>query len=847
MIDEDFFPLSNILSFRKPEDVTRFLESNIRDMSLKWESIGKDETNFRQLAISKSGVKSFIERITNSIDAVLENKKELMNSDVNIDSPRSAIKKFFNVKGEHIHFLNESERRNLAQENINIILDDSGVEKKPTITVKDFGIGIHPDEFEKTIVGLGGSLKRGKKYLLGAYGWGGSQTFIWCNGANESVNVDSLPLAIIVSRKNPSLLKENQKDEVGWTIVRYRDNSSEKHGVFQYLVDKENKILRTSPKNLPKDFTHGTFVIHLAYDLENFYGRMTLSSYRLFQSLLFDPILPFWLYDNRFKEGRTISGNLSRLSNDEKNIVEYQNTVTQQMSFGEEVKIRYWVLKQKKGGGFYIDSYLSKQGSNESILITLNGQQYSSLTKKIVRDAGFSFLTDYLIFQIECDSLSYAMKKNIFPSTREDVRDKYKEDFTNEIINILKTDEELKKIEDSRKQEHLTSGDEKGINRIKKFLNKLISVNKKIIQGGGKKGTGKKKKEEFKYSDPPSFLDILPEKEVLNFIPDEERKITIKTDAPNDFLIRDKNSNILEVSTDNVSSRIRHGFLKDGKINIYIKIDKKEIIGTKGKLKCILKMPDGKSLESIKNIEIISSPEPLPSNYPPTIFEIANIESPLIIKKGKRSLIQIKCDGPDGLLENPEQKTNLSVDFLPDLGIQVIGKTDLINHKIKIFLKCPDNIKIGKRTEIMCKLILSDGTHFISKRECVVSNPPEEENDGESGDIEIYNYDLIQVEPEDKFWNEFRWDDTDVGKYIKSGDSLILYVSLGNKNYLNTINSNEISPEKINILKEKYTSYIGYHLWLSSEGKLDMDEGKPEMRRISQTILLALSQDPRFY
>lgn len=842
---EDFFPLENLLSFRKPEQVSAFLESNIEDLSLKWEDIGRDETNFPRLAISKSGVKSFVERITNSIDAVLENQKELKKRGEEINSPREALKELFYIKGKHIHFLSEFERRDLAKKGINVILDDSGIQKKPTVTIKDFGIGIHPDEFEDTVVGLGKSLKRGKKHLLGAYGWGGSQTFMWCNGVNESVNFESLPLAIIVSRKNPQLLKEGQRDEVGWTIVRYKENPDEKHGVFQYLVDKNNKTLRTTPINLPKDFDYGTCIIHLAYDLENFHGPMTLSSFRLFQSLLFDPILPFWLYDNRQKTGRTISGNLSRLSNDEKSIVEYSNVITQKMSFGEEVKIRYWVLKQKNEGGYHIDSYLSKQGSNESITITLNGQQYDSLTKKIVRDSGFAFLTDYLIFQIECDSLSYSMKKNIFPSTRENARDKYKDNFAYEIINILRTDEELKKIEDARKQDHLTSRDEKSISRIKKFLNKLISVNKKIIEGGGK-GADKKKKEEYKYNDPPTFLKIIPQKETLELIPDEEKKIVLQTDASNDFLIRDKKPGSIIVSTGDIPCKIRYGFLKDGKLNVYLKINKYVPIKTAGLLTCTMKIPEEDDIVSKKSIEIISSPPPLPSNYPPTIFEISNTESPLMIKKGRRSLIQIECDGPDGLLENPENETKLDVSFLPDLGVKVIGKSDLINHKIKIFLKCEDNVEIGKRTEIICKLILEDGKNLISKRDCVISKPPEEEGNDKGGKIEVYDYELIQVEPESKFWNDFMWDEKDVGKYVKSGDSLILYVSLGNKHYLNTINSSEISPEKVGALKEKYTSYIGYHLWLSSENNLDMDEGKPELKRISQTVLLALSQDPRF-
>ena len=351
MNNENFFPLDFLLSMRSPEKVQEFLNGNVfldymkKDNKLKWRNVGDDETNFRQLSISRSGVKAIIERLTNAMDSVLENEKEINTKPDSIlpDTPREAINKWFEAKGGHISSIDKDKRREIAQKLINLNLYDSGIEKRPTVIVKDLGIGIHPDDFPTTILGLGGSLKRGKHYLLGAYGWGGSQTFLWCNGATEVINAESIPLAIIVSRKNPLLLK-GQKDEVGWTIVRYRDTPNEKHGVFQYLVNQDNSIPRCDPKNLPPSFQYGTQINHLAYNLESFHGRMTLTSYRLFQSLMFDPVLPFWLYDSRHDERRTISGNLSRLSNEEKSNVEYHSLINQETQIGKII-IRYWVFK----------------------------------------------------------------------------------------------------------------------------------------------------------------------------------------------------------------------------------------------------------------------------------------------------------------------------------------------------------------------------------------------------------------------------------------------------------------------------------------------------------------------
>jgi len=838
-------PINNILSFRRPDEVSKFLES-LDKTKYSWENVGKDETNFRQLAFSRSGLRAIIERITNSIDSILENRRELRKDaeDAKISSPREAIEKWFGCKGGHISFLDEKERRKIAQDSIQVILDDSGVETRPTVTVVDRGIGIHPDDFHKTIVGLGGSLKRGKLFLLGAYGWGGSQTFAWCNGALESKNIESLPLALIVSRKNPELLTGGQRDEVGWTIVRYKDNPNEKHGVFQYLVDSEGDVPRTSPKNLPKDFTHGTQIIHLAYNLERFHGRMTLASYRIFQSMLFDPILPFWLYDNRHGEGRTISGNLSRLGKDDKKLVEYQNTINQEMSFGT-VKIRYWVLKAEKDGSLHIDSYIERPGSSNTVFTTLNGQQYGTLSKQIIKDSGFAFLSDYIIFHIECDNLPNHSKKSVFPSTREDIREEYKDAFRNEIISILQNDEELKRLEEARKLESLKSGDEESIKRVRRLLDKLIIVNKKIVKGGGGQGT-KKKRKKFKPKDPPTKLQILPNK--IEIVPGEEKKIAVETDAPDDYLTRDKDPGSIECSIDNpnLKCRIRSGFLRDGRINFYIVIDKNVPIGTKGKLVCKLTSRATK-LEDSREVESVHPMAPLPSNYPPTIFQIINEENPLNIKRGKKSLIQIRCDGPDGMLENPEGNAKLQLSFLPDIGIKVTGISDLVRHRIRVFLNCPDSVEAGKRTEVFCRLSIPNQSTFSTQRPCIVVQPPPGSGEGGGGsDIEIPLYDIQPVEPDDDNWVRFQWNETNVGKYMKSGDTLVLYISLGNKHYLNNLERTGLTAERVEALKEKYLAYLAFHLWLmqedSSKKNLNDEQIEEEMNRICQTVLLSLDQ-----
>ena len=143
-----------------------------------------------------------------------------------------------------------------------------------------------------------------------------------------------------------------------------------------------------------------------------------------------------------------------------------------------------------------------------------------------------------------------------------------------------------------------------------------------------------------------------------------------------------------------------------------------------------------------------------------------------------------------------------------------------------------------------------------SKRSCVIVEPPPLSGNGNGGtkDIEVLNYRIEPVEADDKNWVDFAWDENDVGKHMKSGEELVLYVSLGNKSYLNSQQNKGLSAEELTEFKEKYLAYIAFHLWLlyeksidkSEEQKLNEQLEKLELQRIVQTVLLAMNENPRF-
>src|SRR5690606_17484776 len=104
---------------------------------------------------------------------------------------------------------------------VRITLLDSGSDSKPTVDIRDLGVGLRSHDFHSTILGLNESLKLDKFFLAGAYGQGGSTAL------GYSI------YTLILSRKIS--LPGEGPHPVSFTVVRFneRDLTSDKHGLYE--------------------------------------------------------------------------------------------------------------------------------------------------------------------------------------------------------------------------------------------------------------------------------------------------------------------------------------------------------------------------------------------------------------------------------------------------------------------------------------------------------------------------------------------------------------------------------------------------------------------------------------
>lgn len=436
----------------------------------KFVPVGGNPSNAGPIEMASEPISPLIERLMNAFDGVIELYAAIKGSGQTLPiSPREAVTRWCDIKGGHAYNLTIQERQEIAEQ-IQVIIDDSGEgkDKAPTFIFRDFGIGIHPDDWSHTILSLNKSNKLDKPYLAGAYGQGGSSTYAFCQ------------YSLILSRRNSKCL-DQRKDCVGWSVVRINDtDESLKNAVYEYLVDPYGNI---PVSDQICDFGAGTYIAHIAYRSGNVGKAMTLEGYRVFNNNLFDPILPYWFRDPRYKQNRAMAGHISRVLPQENEMVEYSGSYTKILAPESKIVIRYWVFNIKKKSQnekdkeSFLSGFLETPKSPNTILITLNGQKQGFLSKSFIKqEIEMPFLANYILVQIECDNLDRKMKRGLFSSTREKAKTGEALDTIKEALReALTQDEQLKRIEMERKQLQNTKMDEEAQNRVRKLLDKYIT------------------------------------------------------------------------------------------------------------------------------------------------------------------------------------------------------------------------------------------------------------------------------------------------------------------------------------------------------------------------------------
>ena len=422
--------LFNDLYFAKGEDDVDKVINRRPEVFNKenWYPLGGNENNFGVIENQQSNpIAALIEKITNSIDAVL--MKKCLESGVDpksIQAPRSmeaAKARFFE---DHKNWDLVRYRKKQA-ENIQIIAD--GPRLKTSLTVYDNGEGQHPEDFERTFLSLLEGNKTEIHFVQGKYNMGGSGPIVFCG------------------KRRYQLIGSKRYDNTGrfgFTLVRehpmsQRDEQVRKDTWYEYLktggiipaFDAAQQDLGLYSRN----FATGTIIKLYSYDLS--VGSRSVISRDLNQSIneyLFEPILPVITVDKkeRYPHDRNLERDLyglkRRMEQDDSRYVEtYFSEDFDNAPFGK-MKATCYVFRTKMDDRTVKETKQTIRSeffkNNMSVLFSVNGQVHGHYTSEfITRSLKLNLLKDHLLIHVDCTNMDYSFRKQLFMASRDRLKD----------------------------------------------------------------------------------------------------------------------------------------------------------------------------------------------------------------------------------------------------------------------------------------------------------------------------------------------------------------------------------------------------------------------------------------
>ena len=606
----------SLLQAKNEKEVENIIynNSNIFQQN-NWFPVDGKDNNFGQIdAQGKNPERALVEKITNSIDAVL--LKECKSRGLNPTSPEApktinqALELFFEIEQGDLSSITE-EKRDLLASMIYVIAEDFNT-KKANFYFIDKGDGQNPENFKDTFLKIGGN-KASTYFVHGRFGTGSFGVLPNC-GDNK--------YQLIISR---AYSKDKDYNVWGWTLIR-KNRSKDlrtRHAWYEYfningsvptfsLSDLSTIIKKCVgyDKLDISDFEYGTIIKLFNYDLPTS-SDVDRDLNRVVNRYLFSPALPFRILDAQTKAhvgpGKEVDGNLNRLRKNKIELEGNEKLQIQRVKLPKlgEVNIDIYIAKRKSGKKSFIESERISTNA-ETVFFIRNGQSHGELPRQFIRDdIGLEYIAKDIAVYIDCSETPPVDFDDVFPPTRDSMREnRHRNSVESAIRNELKNHEGLKLINARRRSEVITENIEK-TKDIEGFVNDLFNLDPAFrmllsgpIQISDTSSRGNEIESEYKGKYFPTFLTI-KDKEIKNkglkSIPvNSFVKVIFETDAQNDYLFRDAEKGDLHFEYKGSVGSFK---LYNGRLTIKIFPPKLEnIIGLEDRFKVMLTRPHDEPL-----------------------------------------------------------------------------------------------------------------------------------------------------------------------------------------------------------------------------------------------------------
>jgi hypothetical protein len=457
-----FQEIFNALYASKDEEELHSFVTNNPDIfkTENWRPLGGNFSNYGVVKNQQSNpVAAIIEKVTNSIDAILTKKCFASGIDPKSDaSPQSmdeAIERFFPNHNWDLQTM-----RRVQAEDIQIIADGNGpktAKNYPTsVIVYDNGEGQKPQDFESSFL----SLLRGNKndilFVQGKYNMGGSGAIVFCG------------------KKRYQLIASKRFDggDFGFTLVREHPKTEDDHAKetwYEYLTI--DRIIPSFPITeidlglANRKFKTGTIIKMYSYQFPKGYSAFSQDLNQSINEYLFSPALPILTKDTalRYPNNKVLVTDLyglrRRLQKEEEEYLESKFSLDFNDELFGKMKVSCFVFKTKareydlKRTKEIIQDRYFRNGM--AVLFSLNGQVHGHYTSEfITRSLKLNLLKNHLLIHVDCTDMKYEFRKELFMASRDRLKDG---DETQQLrwylaTELSRSDGRLAEIEKRRKQ-----------------------------------------------------------------------------------------------------------------------------------------------------------------------------------------------------------------------------------------------------------------------------------------------------------------------------------------------------------------------------------------------------------
>lgn len=628
-----------------------------------WDPLGGNENNFGVIENQQSApIAALIEKITNSIDAVLMKKCLEAGLDPKSSQAPQSMEEARTIFFPDHRGWDLATSRNQQAESIQVLAD--GPKRNTSLIIYDDGEGQHPEDFEDTFL----SLLRGNKneihFVQGKYNMGGSGAIVFCG------------------KKRYQLIASKCFDntgEFGFTLIREHPLSKAEEGVkkntwYEYLkIDGKIPAFQTDQQDLKlfnKKFTTGTIIKLYSYDLPSGISDISRDLNQSINEYLFEPVLPVYTIE---KKERYPKSSLRRgLYGLKRRLEQEDNKYVDGEPFSEEfddalfgkMKVTCYVFKTKIDDRSVKETKETIQReffkNNMSVLFSVNGQVHGHYTSEfITRSLKLNLLKEHLLIHVDCTNMEYDFRKELFMASRDRLKDGEETRALRKFLadKLGAKNGRLAEIQ-KRRKDSIAVESEDAKDLLKSFaqnfsrnteLLKLLeqTLNLDLPPKGKQKGStnnSTKKKQRKKEQQPfnpqrfPAFFKRRAQgkkdKEVVAIPLGGEKTILFDTDVENNYFDRveepgELNIAILDFKTNDTEGgdapgkvdqiedvfNARKSSPQEGTIKIHLNPKKEMSVGDEARIKVSLNDPSGSFFEEafwVKVSEPKAPPQPSP-------------------------------------------------------------------------------------------------------------------------------------------------------------------------------------------------------------------------------------------